>query len=748
MQLHESVKGALTDSDSLKTVYQQLHIVNKNDKDGLPHMCSICSKKFRKAKYLYVHIRQIHTNDESKKYRCTECGRGFILIHSFRMHMRTHTNSRPYKCRLCEKSFKQRAHIRDHLLSHSSKFRTSCCICGKAFKGKGSAKSHILSHCKTKPFSCPVCPEKFADMGQLTNHFSNIPHSQSEKKGELLKMFKCPMCTTFQCEQKHDMLRHFDNHTMEKHFQCEKCNVKFRRYLELYYHKTKFDHFVDSDFEGVTKITCPTVWKNIRSSEIFDQYTLEELQTMFVYQPDTSELSRPELEEMVNPKVVSDYDDELWYLRKKNAKTQAPKRNVSNEDLEDIEYKEVNSAEVSQQNTDIEYEDDLLTVAEQLTHMADMDQTGYPEVVIPSSMADKTDNKPAFVTIDSNQDIFTQANQLQLDSNFDIGSPWSTDFLIKTPSHKNILYQDHSGRYNAGSNSAVVQTPSYSKTTQEETASATNNLLQENNIESGLTNVNSHFTSANLKSEVVRSAFKPVAASAKSPVEQTYQTTQTVAASKPAVQQTFNIIDESGNEMLVYVLNETAENNDILNIIQSGGSDCKTTVSVATANASMDIGEHKLLADGRSKASAGFLEDIPDMDEMERNTGFNVTVSDNRTAAFTAGNRTQLHMNRDEKPITSHINTDQSLAQRNTSKEQISSAKLLRGSRIFVEDYLNKLDEAQKEVIQAAKKDPDYHPDSSDDSSGEEEEEEDDKDTQVKFRQIKLFNKHNENTGK
>ena len=709
IQLHEKVKLALKSDTTLDAVYKQLHVYNQNDRDGLPHMCKICSKKFRKVKYMYEHIKQVHANDESKKYQCTECGRGFSRTNAFRIHMRTHTNSRPFKCLLCQKTFKQRGHIKDHLLSHSAHYKTCCGICGKAFKARKARNNHIATHCKIKPFSCPACPQKFSVMADLMDHFSGISHSRGQQKENTPRKFTCPMCTTFQCEVRHDMLRHFDNHTMEKHFHCEKCNARYTKFMDLYYHKEKNNHFVAADLEGVEKYPDQPVGKNRKNDpKIYDQYTLEEIQTMFVYQPDDTELTRNELDGMMNDReamsVLYDRGHGKVSGGKKGpgqsgAGKALSKRAVTQRDFEDLEY---TSSE--EEESDVEYESDLLSVAEQLTHMANRN------------------NRSSFTTIDSSQDIFTQPDQLQLDGGFDIGSPWSTPgFVVKQPSQRNNAAQNQSARLNAEINPNIVQTPNFKSILHEETVSATNALLEKNKAKSDFSNIDHLQSSASVKGKV-KSPIKSVAAVNHSTNNQSIPNIA-ISNSKSDVSYKIisgNTLDSTGNETIVYIVNENEDANAIINLIETSGSEIQTRVSTKDTNAVYNAN------DKIDYVTTVSLDDGVYQDNIGLSTGLNMTVPS------AAGNRQQS-----------------AVSDRN--------ADLLRKSTILSEDnYLTNIEaieEARKQVIHDAKQDPDYRPDDSSDS--EEEDGSDENEVKVKlntrgfkYRQIKQFGKNNENSGK
>lgn len=675
LQLHEKVKVAVKDLDSLRQIYHELRIVDNSDKDGLKYMCRVCSKKFRKVKSLNLHIRGCHTDDENKKFRCTICSKGFVIFNSLKNHMRIHTQSRPYQCQLCSKSFKQVAHVKDHLLSHSTKFTTNCQICGKVFKLNGSIKPHIITHCKLKPFKCPVCPETFQDVTQLIDHFSNIDHKQCEKQ-DALKSFTCHMCLEFQTDRKWDMIKHLENHTIDMPFNCEKCDEKYCKYLDLYFHKTKFNHFVKSDFDSVKKTSNPCLG-NFGKVEIFDSYDLEELQSKFVYKPDSSELSRQELEDMVNPDGIGDYDDNYPCKKmKRKPQIKVPdgrKTFVTSIDLSDLEYR-VNNTELSQPNTGIEYEEDLLSVAEQLTHMADIEQTGYTEIVIPASIEDGTSDvnratsKTFSVTVENNDSPMPPIDQLPLEGNFDIGLPWNTHLFLKGHNQKGIPLQDQFKKFQPGIQTDVIHKVTYSHERYQEAPKATNPPVNENmktvlpgsaasallqeNVKSVMHGLGSNLTN-NKEGPVSQSDPQLVMTSSETSLQQDYTNIQTsIQTTKAVVKDTFNVVDQSGNEIIVYILNDTGENTDLNTIVQNA----------------------------ENRNSEQLVQEIvaaPDLGEIELNTAFSrASENDKRSVPYLPEYQVEVETVEYEKPP-------------DTSVTQINMGQVAKTSNINMKDTHN-----------------------------------------------------------
>ena len=685
LKLHEKVSVLVKDPDALKAVYQQLRIHDKYHSSGLLNRCRICSKRFKSVKNLNLHIRRNHVSDENKKFRCTECGKGFTLRNSLKNHVRVHTNSRPYCCKLCLKTFKQIGHVKDHLLTHSSKFFNTCKLCGKQFRKNGSIKPHILTHCKLKPFKCPMCTDTFQDVSQLISHFSKYFHGKDNNQ---TKVFRCPMCLDFQTETKHEMLKHFENHSLDNPFKCETCGEGFPKFLSLYFHKSKLEHFVESDFEVSKKYNNPYL-SNTPKVELFDNYDIDELQTMYIYKPDSSEPTVLELEEMLNPEGIHIYgEDNYSYIKQKKSRPKLPKEVKSSGtqmDVGDFVYKGIN--DVNNTVGDIQYEDDLLSVAQQLTHMADIDNAGYTEIVVADNLQEETghiviepgntnaviERSKNHITNDviepsenystnvENNSLVPQTGQVSSGSSFGSSTPWNTDLILKTQSQHDNIYQTYEIQYPKQESAGVqeesdqvqchVQEPagvqeivnqiqypqqhsagvqedgSYNNQPTEETVSATNALLLENNMKSVLP---SSYNIADKKVPVVKN-------------------TQPITAAKPMVKQTYKVVDQSGNEIIFCILNEAAGSNDVYNILQSESNE----TAVVTQEAESEIQE--IIIDS--------LVGNEDTETAKKNDSVSILTE------------IQSELNRDTEVIQSELNTNKQVVNIDTaSKNNVPNA--------------------------------------------------------------------------
>ncbi len=62
--------------------------------------CETCGAVFKAKQYLTKHCAVMHTSDEAKPHRCTDCGKGFVTSNALKTHMmNVHIKARPYACR-------------------------------------------------------------------------------------------------------------------------------------------------------------------------------------------------------------------------------------------------------------------------------------------------------------------------------------------------------------------------------------------------------------------------------------------------------------------------------------------------------------------------------------------------------------------------------------------------------------------------------------------------------------------------
>ena len=107
------------------------------------HVCELCSQEFQGNAKFKVHIRRFH----AEKKPCPLCGK---LVKSMWIHKKNmHTNDcdKKYNCDQCEKGFVEKGKLEIHVTSVHSRNRPFVCRyqCGAATSDKGNRKKHELA---------------------------------------------------------------------------------------------------------------------------------------------------------------------------------------------------------------------------------------------------------------------------------------------------------------------------------------------------------------------------------------------------------------------------------------------------------------------------------------------------------------------------------------------------------------------------------------------------------------------------
>ena len=231
----------------LKAVAKELKVYVDEPSAGNKHWkCLLCGSCFSKVKYFNMHVRRLHVRAEHQPYRCKLCGSGFARVAEFRKHTRTHSGFRPLTCNICHKSFKQQCHLKEHLLTHGTTRQYKCEICQSSFKQRGALLAHVVRHDKLKPFKCHFCGVGFTIRWSLSKHMKKYLDA------DVPDTHLCHIChKTFQFFPL--LLKHIQSHQEPNPWTCEVCNKGFAAYSSFYDHKSKQKHFLDTDYETVSK---------------------------------------------------------------------------------------------------------------------------------------------------------------------------------------------------------------------------------------------------------------------------------------------------------------------------------------------------------------------------------------------------------------------------------------------------------------------------------------------------------------
>lgn len=155
-----------------------LHLFSKH-KIGKPEKDALKCKHCEKDDFKNISERQEHEDrhDDSVKYSCLSCNKGFKLMSSLKTHMyrlgKTHNpEAKEYTCDVCKKVFKTIIGRRKHYrVEHQKKDTSDCTYCDLTFLDKGRLDQHTkVVHMKVKDVQCTSCGKLFATHERMKIH--------------------------------------------------------------------------------------------------------------------------------------------------------------------------------------------------------------------------------------------------------------------------------------------------------------------------------------------------------------------------------------------------------------------------------------------------------------------------------------------------------------------------------------------------------------------------------------------------
>lgn len=191
------------DNDTHEYVtFSQLENCQLQDRDIYPCPGTDCSRVFKQFKYLSVHLKAEHqNNDENAKHyldmknrreKCAFCRRHFMTSFHLQEHERVHCGPQPYMCVSmdCYARFGSVNELLNHKQTHDD-LRYKCELngCNIVFSDLGQLYHHEAQHFRDASYTCNFfgCKKFYYSKTEFRNHLAvhNIEVSNGEGKQTL-----------------------------------------------------------------------------------------------------------------------------------------------------------------------------------------------------------------------------------------------------------------------------------------------------------------------------------------------------------------------------------------------------------------------------------------------------------------------------------------------------------------------------------------------------------------------------------
>ncbi|KAK1881439.1 Zinc finger protein 646 [Dissostichus eleginoides] len=203
-----------------------------------------------------AHLQQ----EEDRKFKCDECGRGYRHAGSLANHKKTHEVG-SFQCNICGKENSNSLALKSHLRSHNYQKKYSCDQCEKSFRLASQLSTHERVHLTRRvkdrsyrkvdmEYPIPEDDEIENDhpIEQLAGVGISPENSPAEYKTEVVynaqsetsddaadRPFRCDLCDKSYIHHR-SLTNHKKTHQVGK-FECTVCCKLFNNMAALYSHQ-------------------------------------------------------------------------------------------------------------------------------------------------------------------------------------------------------------------------------------------------------------------------------------------------------------------------------------------------------------------------------------------------------------------------------------------------------------------------------------------------------------------------------
>ncbi|XP_034279522.1 zinc finger protein Rlf [Pantherophis guttatus] len=181
--------------------FSKLENCHLQDRDLYPCPGTDCSRVFKQFKYLSVHLKAEHQNNDenamhyldmkNRREKCAYCRRHFMSAFHLQEHEHVHSGPQPYMCVSvgCYARFGSVNELLHHKQQHDD-LRYKCELngCNIVFSDLGQLYHHEAQHFRDASYTCNFhgCKKFYYSKTELTNHLS-VHMSNGEMKAASIK---------------------------------------------------------------------------------------------------------------------------------------------------------------------------------------------------------------------------------------------------------------------------------------------------------------------------------------------------------------------------------------------------------------------------------------------------------------------------------------------------------------------------------------------------------------------------------